>query len=373
MNHILIYLFIFTACSTFINGDLKSDKSVVDIRDCHDASSSGVYTIQPTIAGPSFIVYCDTESEGGPWMLLWSYGRHETGHGNENPLVEDTIPPISPTNGYSHTYLNSFTDVHRKSIFSASRVRFYCETSLHPRRISFFTSNAEVLQMATTGNMENNHPGHWNTDFTAMGDHTAYLPGATTHVCPHAGNSACDEEKSESKSELNSTSMRGFSSKPFFMAGNYNWNIGYQNQFQCDDNDDHMITMMMSGNSTQSTSMNMNTTETIRTKTIHQVWVSTMAVAVASPSTSPTAKPSTSPTSRKPSTKPSTKPTSRQPSVSPSLRKPSSFPTNKPSTKPTTTSPSSSPTVSPSVSPSTSSPTVSPSVSPSTSPSSSPT
>jgi hypothetical protein len=142
-------------------------------------SVSGVYGLVTPFNGPSYQVYCDIDTAGGPWMLLYAYNHIG---GENNVLVPGTVP-ISPTAGYSHVNLNALVDGNGKAIFKeASKVRFYCQTSGHSRKIHFYTSNSVIDQMTYDGNMAGNTPSLWNTGYTPLPGHSAYLPASTYHA-----------------------------------------------------------------------------------------------------------------------------------------------------------------------------------------------
>ena len=173
-----------------------------------------MYYIQPSSNGPQYQVYCDVVTPGGPWMLLYSY-KHIGG--DNNPLVENTIP-TSPTTGYSHANLNIFKDGYGNSVLTAKKVRFYCETSAHTRKIHFYTANGIVDQMANDGLNTRNAIWLWRgNNVTTLSDHTAYLPTQTDAV-------------------WSPSTTLGLWNSPFFKGNNYHWNIrGFGTRFECDD------------------------------------------------------------------------------------------------------------------------------------------
>jgi hypothetical protein len=174
-------------------------------------------------------VYCDLTTTGGPWLFLYSYNHIAF---ENNPLVGDTIP-LSPTNGYSHTNLNKFKDQYGNSVFTANKVRFYCQTSAHNRKIHFYTSNTVVGLMAYDGSNKNNLVSFWTNNFTALSDHTGFLPAQATFASASAN--------------------IGLRDLPFYKKSYYHWAIrGSGTRFNCDD---------ASGNFSRTT--------------LHQIWVNT--------------------------------------------------------------------------------------------------
>jgi len=142
-------------------------------------TTSGVYTISPKNGSglPDRRVYCDMEEDGGGWMLLYSYNRNFT---SSTPL-NDTTLPTSPTIGYSHWHLGPALGY--TSADDVTDVRFYCRTSLHSRVIHFKTSNPHVRLVAVTGSHGGGiSPSNWNTGWTALSNHSAYLPADTTYA-----------------------------------------------------------------------------------------------------------------------------------------------------------------------------------------------
>ena len=111
-------------------------------------------------------------------MLTYAYNHLG---GQNNPLVSGTIP-ISPTTGYSHINTNGFVDYKANKLFQFTKVRFYCHSSLHTRKIHFYTPNSIVVQMAYDGGSTGNTVSAWTTGFTAYADHSGILPAGTTNT-----------------------------------------------------------------------------------------------------------------------------------------------------------------------------------------------
>eukprot|EP00241_Pyramimonas_parkeae_P014877 CAMPEP_0114293936 /NCGR_PEP_ID=MMETSP0059-20121206/9855_1 /TAXON_ID=36894 /ORGANISM="Pyramimonas parkeae, Strain CCMP726" /LENGTH=2130 /DNA_ID=CAMNT_0001415673 /DNA_START=164 /DNA_END=6556 /DNA_ORIENTATION=- len=236
-------------------------------------TTSGIYNLRAKDGSglPTRSVYCDMEEDGGGWMLLYSYNRNTTNSYYYKDLNHAHLP-TSPTTGYSHWHLGPALGY--TSTDDVLDVRFYCSTSRHSRVIHFKTSNQHVLGVAVTGTHGNrNTPTHWNTEWTALTGHSAFLPADATRG---GGYRAFDEEP--------------------FAGNNVAWGI-YSDAAYCDDYN-------REGNSS------------------HTVWVrvSGPTRAPSSAPTSPTTVPTAAPTS--PTSSPTATPTS--PTASPTAVPPTS-------------------------------------------------
>jgi len=138
--------------------------------------------------------------------------RYAHAGGENDALVPGTIP-TDPTGGYSHVNLQ---DMDGFSRFSVADVRFYCHTSNHDRKIHFKTSHSFQLGVAFNGSLSGNDPSYWNSDYTALAGHTAYLPGSAHYAF--------------------TGSSDGFWNFPFYESDWYHWGIrGAGDRFECDD------------------------------------------------------------------------------------------------------------------------------------------
>jgi len=100
--------------------------------------------------------------------------------------LNETHLPTSPTSGYSHWHLGP--SLGYTSADDVLDVRFYCSTSRHSRVMHFKTSNQYVRSVAVSGNVgSGNAPTNWNTGWTALEGHSAYLPAATTSTNNNRG------------------------------------------------------------------------------------------------------------------------------------------------------------------------------------------
>ena len=142
------------------------------------------------------------DSDG--WILLLAY-KHV---GGENKALVQGTAPTSPTEGYSHVWLNDLG----LTASDVDSVRFYCHTSGHSRKMHFSTSDATIKSFLIDGNTTGNKVSLWTSGTNKFSDHTANLPDATTHTYTTLTN------------------------HPFFKGGTYHWIIkGSASRFECDD------------------------------------------------------------------------------------------------------------------------------------------
>ncbi|XP_062514849.1 angiopoietin-2-like [Corticium candelabrum] len=169
---------------------------------------NGIYWIQPPGSNFPFQAYCDMQTDGGGWMLLYAYKHRK---GTKYDLV--TALPTSP-DGYSHQLLNNMGI----STGWTQELRFYCTTSHHNRVVHFKTNNRNIIQTAYDGKKHFSVSDCSSKQTEKLTGHTAHLPDATSHIW--GGNHQ----------------TVGFTEFPFYRGGTYHWGIAPRySRFECDD------------------------------------------------------------------------------------------------------------------------------------------
>ena len=194
------------------------------------------------VAPPSPAIYINgtqifQDSDG--WILLLAY-NHVGGENNE--LVPGTAPQ-SPTESYSHVWLNDLG----LTANDVEAVRFYCKTSEHDRIVHFSTELAYTKQTIVYGTLESNSASYWNTGTTKFADHTGQSPDSVNDYWGWGGGQPPESCGSPSRATCTT-----YFSYPFYKWGSPHnlWHIGSGN-YLCDDD---------------------NISDGISQTTTHQIW-----------------------------------------------------------------------------------------------------
>ena len=138
------------------------------------------------------------------WLLLLAY-NHVGGENNE--LVPGTAPQ-SPTESYSHIWLNDLS----LTADDVDSVRFYCTSSGHSRVVHFETSNIWAKSALVTGTATGNKLSYWTSGTTKFSDHTGVTP------------------------DLSNEFWNSLIEYPFYKASENHWAIrGDGSRWECDD------------------------------------------------------------------------------------------------------------------------------------------
>ena len=138
------------------------------------------------------------------WLLLLAY-NHVGGENNE--LVPGTAPQ-SPTESYSHIWLNDLS----LTADDVDSVRFYCTSSGHSRVVHFETSNIWAKSALVTGTATGNKVSYWTSGTTKFSDHTGVTP------------------------DLSNEFWNSLIEYPFYKASENHWAIrGDGSRWECDD------------------------------------------------------------------------------------------------------------------------------------------
>jgi hypothetical protein len=112
------------------------------------------------------------DSDG--WILLLAY-KHV---GGENVVLVPGTVPTSPTEGYSHVWL----DDRGLSTDNVNAVKFFCTSSVHSRVLHFSMNSAWIKSAISDGSASGNIAAQWTSGVTELVGHSASLPGTTNAV-----------------------------------------------------------------------------------------------------------------------------------------------------------------------------------------------
>ena len=145
--------------------------------------------------------------DGVCWQLVLAYSHAA---GVNDALVYDTFP-ASPTGSYSQMQLSTLGVANA----DVAQTRWHCTASAHGRVMDFTTSNADVIALVVSEDTTSVDVSDWTDGFTALTDHTTYLPASTDGVV------------------YGTPAITDFT---FYLAGNYHWGIrGAGSRWECDD------------------------------------------------------------------------------------------------------------------------------------------
>ena len=184
----------------------------------YESHGDGLYWIDPDGAGGNapMRVYCDQTTDGGGWQLVLNY-FHLGGTDPSNLPLTTSLPiPNADTLGDDGTLEMSSWGHASNSLLNTmaiTDIRFYCESTLHPRVIHFKSSLSGAISYIQTGT---GFMSPLASNFTGLTGHSAGLPGAATSYYAHRGDEA----------------LIAF---PFYISGGDTWSVGRGSRWECDD------------------------------------------------------------------------------------------------------------------------------------------
>ena len=133
-----------------------------DIKDNNKAvHKTGIYFTKPINSQIVSKVYCDQDTEGGGWQLLFNY-RHTKQQSDFQ--LDGTAYPLDPIYGVSHTTLQAvgynFNEI--------SELRFLCLSTHDNKFIHFITKNPKVIIAAFNEDTTSLTKEDWQSDLDTL-------------------------------------------------------------------------------------------------------------------------------------------------------------------------------------------------------------